>query len=341
MALSVPSVYEDAESRQNAYHKATDHLLFTKDFNTALEAWRDDPLETPAARLLAWVKRSSWGRWSLYCVDEAGKPAYQVNAAADLHLDKRRVSDTVDYLVKRGYIGKDGKVLYPVISPVPADIPFRSDPKSEEHGLFLEQWKVAHSTDFHEFEVARSLVKTYRKVLLSEYKKWKALRTNAAPSLLEEEEGLEEDPTPSQPVLSEPEPIPEPEEPAGRLVVVPKNIPSTQNPPEEVRGEVRAYMENIVRPGLTKEIVDEVASHITTKERLEAFKHESRPAVTQHAKTWKYWVKIAKRVAEDAPRYEKAKAGEGNGHSPPERPLTPLEQRAKAYAAKYAKGANP
>lgn len=152
---------------------------------------------------------------------------------------------------------------------------------------------------------------------------------------------LAKDPPPtSQPTIEEtpspePPPPPEPEKPkpAGRLEGGDSQNGSSKPtpPPDEVRGEVRAYLESIVRPGLTPEIVDEVASHITTKERLEAFKHESRPAVTQHAKTWKYWVKIAKRVAEDAPRYEAAKANGGNGHSPPE-PKSRSELRAEAFA---------
>jgi hypothetical protein len=146
---------------------------------------------------------------------------------------------------------------------------------------------------------------------------------------------LAKDPPPtSQPAIEEP-PSPEPEEPkpAGRLEGGDSQNGSSKPtpPPDEVRGEVRTYLESIVRPGLTPEIVDEVASHITTKERLEAFKHESRPAVTQHAKTWKYWVKIAERVAADAPRYEAAKANGGNGHSPPE-PKSRAEMRAEAYA---------
>lgn len=141
-------------------------------------------------------------------------------------------------------------------------------------------------------------------------------------------------PTTSQPTIEE-TPSLEPEEPkpAGRLEVeVSENGSSKPTPPpDEVRGEVRAYLESIVRPGLTPEIVDEVASHITTPELLEAFKWESRPAVTQHAKSWKYWVKIAERVAADAPRYAAAKANEGNGHSPPE-PKSRAEMRAEAFA---------
>src|SRR5215471_942478 len=169
------------------FRQATKGLSFTSDFNTALEAQMRDSLATIGERVLAWLKRKSWGNRSLYCVSEFdGDPLYQVDCAAELKIDKRSVSKACAYLEKRGYLERRGrsKMLYPCISPA-LDGPDSGDgtksegnlKKSPEWATFLEEWKVACSTDFHELEVARSTVERIRKVVRSEYKKWLALRT--------------------------------------------------------------------------------------------------------------------------------------------------------------------
>lgn len=139
-------------------------------------------------------------------------------------------------------------------------------------------------------------------------------------------------PPTSQPDLEEEPVAPEPEEePAGwPPVEVPEEIPETQNPADEVRVEVQAYLGSIPRPGLTPQIVEEVSKHITTPEALEAFKVETMPAKVERGQSWKYFVAIAQRVGADAPRYAAAKANGGNGHSPPVKSRSEL--RAEAFA---------
>jgi hypothetical protein len=167
-------------SKRWEFEEATRGLNFTKDFNPALEAIMRDRLATSGERVMAWCKRSAWGKHSLYCIKDNGEPAFQVDCATELRIDKRRVSDTIRYYAARGYLEMRGpaKLLYPVISPRLVG-PSNLEEKSEEYRMFLESWKVAHSTEFSELEVALSTVKRIREVLLSDYKQWRALRTKS------------------------------------------------------------------------------------------------------------------------------------------------------------------
>lgn len=189
-----------SEQRRAEFEEATVGITFTKDFNVALEAVMYDPLETIAARVLAWVKRKSWGNNCLFCVqDPNGDLAFQVDCAKNLNVDKRRVSAAMRYFIQRGYIEMRGtaKVVYPVVSPVLAKPPDK-DEKSGEYRTFLQDWKVSHSTDFQELEVACSTVKRLRKVLLSAYKEWRTSRTSAGDINKEErkERDIERTPPP-------------------------------------------------------------------------------------------------------------------------------------------------
>ena len=56
----------------------------------------------------------------------------------------------------------------------------------------MEGWKVSHSSDFQELEVARSTIKKINKVILSEYKKWATSRKQFNASLLKTEEIISE-----------------------------------------------------------------------------------------------------------------------------------------------------
>jgi hypothetical protein len=172
--------------RRKAFDDATRGLNFTKDFTSAQEAIMGDPMATNGERFLAWLKRRAWGNYSLYAIRADGQPAYQRDAAADLKIDKRNLTNVVGYLKNRGYLRTEGKLLFPVIAPE-LSIPEKVA-RSYDFSKFIEQWKVAHSNDFQALEVARSTVERIRKVILSDYKKARASTTNAAPSLLREQE---------------------------------------------------------------------------------------------------------------------------------------------------------
>jgi hypothetical protein len=186
------TIQETRELARAEYETKTKGLIFTKDFQTRQEALMRDPLATVGERVMAWILRRAWGEYALYAIRDDGTPALQIDCARDLKIDKRRVSAAVDYLKGRGYLlDIPGKKLYPSISPVLVSPPEKSE-KSAEYRTFLQSWKVAHSTDFEELEVARSTVKRITKVLLSDYKKSRLLNGNGAASLLETERGKTE-----------------------------------------------------------------------------------------------------------------------------------------------------
>ena len=163
------------------FKQKTAGLAYTPDFNDALEAISHDRLATSAERILAWIKRNSWGRNSWYAITADQKVAWQSDCAAELKIDKRRVSKVIKYLIQRGYLQNELKLLYPVVSP-------QLDSYEKVAGggdffiNFLAEWKVAHSTDFSELEVSRSNVARIRRMMLSDFKRWRASRTSAEKS---------------------------------------------------------------------------------------------------------------------------------------------------------------
>jgi hypothetical protein len=166
------------------YKQATDSLFFTKHFNKALDAIIQDELNTTGHRFLAWLERNSWGENALYAIGVDGKPLFQVDAAATLGVSESRISHVVSYYVARGIVRTEAKKLYLVISPKLGPPPEKLR-ESATFSQFLEEWKVANSSNFQELEVARSTVKRIRKVVLSDYKNWRASRPKAAASLLD------------------------------------------------------------------------------------------------------------------------------------------------------------
>jgi len=207
-----------ADVRRAEFEDATQEVSFTKDFNASLEAVMRDPLETIGTRVMAWIKRKSWGNNCLYCVKSPnGEEAFQVDCAKDLGIDKRRVSATVSYYERRGYLERRGsaKIIYPRLAPLLAQPPDPNE-KSAEYRTFYESWKVSHSLDFQEEEAARSTVKRIRQVRLVLFKSWRASRTNetrlkeerlerltaaagaAAPGLPEEPAAAVPDPAPQE-----------------------------------------------------------------------------------------------------------------------------------------------
>ena len=167
-----------------AFDEATRGITFTKDFNSAVEALIVDPLATYGQRFLAWLKRRSWGNYRLYAVTEDGDIATQADAERELGVDKRIISNLVRFYERRGYLYREGKAMYPVLSPQ-FDPNFQKVTRSSDFLEFMESWKVTHSTDFQELEVARSTVERLRKVILSEYQKSQRARTNGVPTLYE------------------------------------------------------------------------------------------------------------------------------------------------------------
>lgn len=180
----------NGNGRRQEYEQATKDLRFTKDFNESIEAVMRDELEPASVRVLAWLKRRAWGNYSLYCVGDDGESLFQCDCSAELNIDKRRVSKTMQYLERRGYLGRHGnaKLLYPILSPVLGGPDSSIVKKSPAWATFLDEWKVAHVEDFSEYEVAYATYERIKKVLLADYKRWKNGATNGGASINESTE---------------------------------------------------------------------------------------------------------------------------------------------------------
>jgi hypothetical protein len=183
------------------YEEATRGLNFTKEFHGHNEAIMRDQMATHGERYLAWLRRRAWGEYSLYAIGMDGSPLLQEDAAKELGIDKRRISGVANYYESRGFLRREGKRQYPVISPVLGPSPENSS-RSADFSAFLESWKVTHSSDFSELEVARSAVSRIRKVILSDYKKSREQASKAAGTLLEIARPIPDPPLAAVPVLS-------------------------------------------------------------------------------------------------------------------------------------------
>lgn len=170
------SVYQE-------YERATKDLLFTKDFNSRLDVFVHDPLATANERIMAYILRRASGEYALFAIKDDGTPLLQRDVEIDLVIDKRVVSKVVAYNQFRGYLEDHPKLLTPVIGPKLDARPLPPE-TSKEWAEFVENWKVAHSTDFERLTVARSTVKEIRKVMRSDYKKSKEQRQRADATLL-------------------------------------------------------------------------------------------------------------------------------------------------------------
>jgi hypothetical protein len=182
------------------FKEETVDLFFTKDFHSAQEAIMRDRTLTPFDRVMAWLKRYSWGEQSLWAIGKDGHPRIQADCAAELGLTKSVVSRTIAFMQARGYVENRPKMLWLVIAPVLGPNP-PLDEKSPEWTTFLEDWKVANSSNFAELEVARATVDKIRKIIRSDYKIWKksqAVGTNAPATLLETAVEQSEDPASPQ-----------------------------------------------------------------------------------------------------------------------------------------------
>ena len=166
------------------FKRQTAHLAFTPDFNTRLEAIMHDRLATIGERYMAWLARNCWGRSSWYAVKEDGTPAWQRDAVEDLSISKQRISAATRYLVQRGYLREELKILYLVISPQPGPDPQKVRYTPDFLTNFLSDWKVTNTQDFLEWEqaretrkVANTTVKKIERIMAADYKKWQGART--------------------------------------------------------------------------------------------------------------------------------------------------------------------
>jgi len=163
-------IRERRAKAQLEYERVTEFQTFSKDFNTALDALMRDELASPAQRVLAYIKRYSWGEYSLWAIGADGHPLYQKHCGERLGLKKRVISKAVAYLQERGYLVKQPKLLYPVIAPQ-LTAPDPQTKKSKAYATFLDNWKVANAGDFQRWEDARAVDKHFKKVVHAEFRR--------------------------------------------------------------------------------------------------------------------------------------------------------------------------
>lgn len=180
-----------AEARVAYEAACIENKYFTRNFNTQLEAVIADTLCSNAQRVLAAIIRYSWGEYSLFAIKPDGHPMYQVDLVALLGIPKQRMSGTISYMEKRGHLEAAAKQLRPAIAPVLGPAPEKvADQKA--YKAFVEEWKVANSSDFSRMEDAKKEYFSIKKVLLSDYRKYLKERTKPAATLLENQESNSE-----------------------------------------------------------------------------------------------------------------------------------------------------
>ena len=169
-------VYDD-------YLRATEGRLFTKEFNSRLEAVMYDRQATVDDRVLSWILRYSWGEYSLFAIKDDGQPRHQRDCCNELTLKKHAVSPVVRYLKARGYLEDRAKLLVPIIDPKP-DAMSVPPKESKSWAEFVEWFKVAHAADFEKLEIGRSMVAEVRTLMRSLFKESQQQNNKDAASLL-------------------------------------------------------------------------------------------------------------------------------------------------------------
>lgn len=104
------------------FHRRHGKKLFTMTWNSTIEAEMQDKGLAKETRLLAAIRRYSWGNLSDYAVDglppkratdPKPKPLTQIQLGEMLGLRPASVSEGISYLKERGYLRQDHQFLYP------------------------------------------------------------------------------------------------------------------------------------------------------------------------------------------------------------------------------------
>jgi len=295
---------------QPEYIAATAGLPFTKDFFDFAEALINDEHEYPRARVLAWVRRHSWGNFHLYCVRDDGSPALQRDIAADLGIHKGTVSKTVAYLIQRGYLRDNGRRLTPVLRPE------LQEPEPDGGRTFedyLENvFRVANAAAYEQLKAAEKAFREARLVARNDYREYR--RRDPAPAKVADRQPETGQPETGNPELPKPEtpykerglegsvrtyePVPQPEEPPQAHPVSPPPSPPAEIP---IREKIATFLNSRahafgLRTGVDRQVLDSIAAIITTDERLSRFCHQIE-VQKPRPKSWRYFVSIAEAVA--------------------------------------------
>ena len=95
----------DWKVKADAFHARMDKAKYTMDFNTSMEAIMSDTSAAPRERVLAWIKRKSWGNLDELAIDRVGgRPLRQMDCAEELKLSRPHISRAITLLVRRGLV---------------------------------------------------------------------------------------------------------------------------------------------------------------------------------------------------------------------------------------------
>lgn len=190
--------FPDRSDLYREFTEQTGQLKYTQEFNGSLEAVMHDKLATVGQRVLAWIKRRSWGKYRIFCVMSDGvTPAFQRDCCAELGLHKSQVSRAIQYYADRGYLRLQGKLIIPVPEPTLKPPPDKAQ-NPDSYAAYCERWKVANSSDFQELEVAEAIVKRIKKSRLTGYRKSRTPGSGDGPFLIETIRPPEPDTPPDQ-----------------------------------------------------------------------------------------------------------------------------------------------
>jgi hypothetical protein len=294
------------------------------DWDPAIARFLD---QTDCALDLAWFEEGRPVEWV-----EGMPPDYRERARKDGAPERPkgvkprpRISEAFARNEAYGRVIHDGRKIGAVISPAgpSGELPqkFGARVTFEEDETFLEWWKVTEPANFAAWVAARTAYFETRKPGRSAYSRYKNRGTSGAPHIIDVKtlgNDLPNPPTASQPLVVDTPESPAPEELAGW----PEGGDDTQSTSPDLRAEVQQHLESFPIPDpLTPEVVEQVASAITTEGLLEQFREATKPNRIKPRK-WVALVHIALKVARDGARYarakELAKEGAGSGGIPDE-----------------------
>jgi DNA-binding transcriptional MerR regulator len=167
---------------------------FTAVFNDFLDSQIADARLPLLLRVLAWVLRNSWGRFSDACVNSEGAKAGQVDCARDLNVfwknpktgelepDRRKVNPLFQKLARWNMVRFEGRDILPIDNPLGIDFansspfvgpnPTNAEQKAKKDvDWFLEHvWKRLKPTAYEAYQTAEQEYKRWRTELVNDYK---------------------------------------------------------------------------------------------------------------------------------------------------------------------------
>jgi hypothetical protein len=310
---------------QPEFAAATAGLLFAKDFHVTLRAEMADRMAPLWFRVRAAVRLFSWGHQYLHAVDDSGRPLRQRDLAVILECGKAAVCKAVGFLIGRGWLEDDGRLLVPAIRP-------KTPPEDEDRSGFVqfiaETWKVSDPETFSawsaERETAigeRAAAARQKKVAEKAIARLDEVAGSAYEKFLETQQNRPaiEEKKKSEVRTYEPSPEPETSKPPAPAAPEP--------PPSETAERLRTLL---AEAGSAKglpvppddRLVAHVAFRISDEGLFQAFLHKVNAALRDmnlRVQNWGFFRTMSDDVAKTVARGRTTQAN-GNGSKPPAEP---------------------